>query len=74
MLQGILQIQKTLDAELKQIDTDEPNILKKAETSIHLINKALNKIKALICENKFGGTDEEIQFFLRKLNLLFTAS
>ena len=63
MLEEILQIQKTLDAELKQIDTDEPNILKKAETSIHLINNVLNKLKSLICENKFGGITEEIQFF-----------
>jgi len=57
------EIKKNLDAELKQIEIEDSNILKKAERSIHSINKVLNQLKELLDKNEFSSIEQEIHFF-----------
>jgi hypothetical protein len=63
MLTNIYENQKTLEAELKQIDSEENNILKKAEQSIICISNCLKQLKEYIGKNKFYNQVEEILFF-----------
>jgi hypothetical protein len=63
MLSYIYKVRDKLTEGLKRIENEETNILKRAELSIHLINKSLLEIKEYIRRNKFPSQDDEIQFF-----------
>lgn len=52
-----------LDDDLKQIDNDYSDILKKSERSIYSIESCLKQMKEHICQNTFSNQDEEIEFF-----------
>lgn len=63
MLSFIYEKIKMLDSELKQIDNETPDILKKSELSILCINTCLKKLKEYICNNPFTSQEDEILFF-----------
>jgi len=54
---------KKLDINLKQIDGEISDILKKSEQSIYCINSCLKQLKEYIRQNKFPNQEDEIQFF-----------
>jgi len=53
---------KTLEAELKQIELDNSDIIKKSEKSVHCINQCLKELKEYISKNNFPIQNEEVQF------------
>jgi len=63
MLNYIHQVRDKLFEDLKRIEYDEIRILKKAESSIRLINKTLNVLKDYLRKNKFPTQEDEIIFF-----------
>jgi len=63
MLTLIYETQKALEAELGQIDSEEAEILKKAECSIYCISNSLKKLKEYLRINKFPNQEDEILFF-----------
>lgn len=52
-----------LESELKQIDCENPDILKKSEKSIYCISSCLKKLKGQISKSKFPNQEAEIVFF-----------
>ncbi len=52
-----------LNNDLKQIDNDCSDILKKSERSIYCVESCLKQLKEHICRNTFSNQDEEIEFF-----------
>ena len=52
-----------LDNDLKQIDNDCSDILKKSERSIYCIESCLKQLKEYIYQNTFSNQEEEIEFF-----------
>lgn len=63
MLTIVYDLKQALDAELKQIDCEEEEILKKAERSIYCISNSLKRLKEHIRGNKFVNQKDEILFF-----------
>lgn len=63
MLTYVYEVQKTLESELKQIESENPDILKKSEQSIYCISKLLKQLKEYISKNKFPNQEDEIHFF-----------
>lgn len=63
MLTNIYELCQKLDDDLKQIDNDCSDILKKSEHSIYCIESCLKQLKEHICQNVFASQDEEIEFF-----------
>jgi hypothetical protein len=63
MLTIVYDEKQSLEAELKQIDSEEYGTLKKAERSIYCISNCLKKLKEHIQERKFPNQDDEILFF-----------
>lgn len=63
MLTSIYNISQKLDSDLKQIDCENSEILKKAEHSIIRIDACLKQIREYIHQNKFPSQDNEILFF-----------
>jgi hypothetical protein len=63
MLTFILEKITKLDSELKQIDNETPDILKKSEKSIYGISNCLKQLKEYIRQNAFKSKEDEILFF-----------
>jgi len=63
MLADIQDKVKTLEYELKQLDSEIPDILKKAEKSIICISACLKQLKEFVSKNKFPNQTIEILFF-----------
>lgn len=63
MLTGIFNMVKSLEDDLKQIESEVSDILKKSEQSIHCISNCLNRLKEYIRQNKFQNIENEIRFF-----------
>ncbi len=63
MLANIYELCKSLESDLRQIDIEYPDILKKSEKSILCINACLKQIKEGICQKQFVSLAEEIKFF-----------
>jgi hypothetical protein len=63
MLLPIYEVCKSLENDLKQIDSENPEILKRSEQSILRINTCLKRLKEYICKNPFISQEEEILFF-----------
>ena len=63
MLADILEKVKILESDLKQIDCENPDILKKSEKSIYCISSCLKKLKEQISKIKFSNQEAEIVFF-----------
>ena len=53
----------SLEKELKLIESEENNILKKSELSICKTQECLKKLENFALANKFKNTQEEISFF-----------
>ena len=58
-----LKLNKDLSNQLQIIDSEESNIIIKAQKSIVCIRSALSKLKAFVLESNFKNEDEEILFF-----------
>lgn len=58
-----LKLNKDLSNQLQIIDSEESNIIIKAQKSIVCIRSALSKLKAFILESNFKNEEEEILFF-----------
>ncbi|HCC31422.1 MAG TPA: tetracycline regulation of excision, RteC [Marinilabiliales bacterium] len=63
MISNISDKIKILETDLKLIDIENPDILKKSEKTIFCIKASLKQIKEYICQNQFSSQEEEIQFF-----------
>jgi len=63
MLTYVYQVRKALETDLKQIDNDISDKLKKSEQSIYYINSCLKQLKEYVRQNKFPNQEDEIQFF-----------
>ncbi len=63
MISNIYEKLKELESELKQIESDIPDILKRSEKSIYCISNCLRKLKEYIRQNAFQSKDDEILFF-----------
>jgi hypothetical protein len=63
MLEEIIEKVKKMDMDLKLIDNDIPDILKKSEQSIGCISSCLKYLKEHIGQNKFSNQQDEILFF-----------
>jgi len=63
MLSPILEKIKILESDLKQIDSETPDILKKSEQSIYCISNCLKQQKEYIRQNNFRNKENEILFF-----------
>jgi hypothetical protein len=63
MLNHIYLVRNKLTEELKRIENEETNVLKRAELSIFFINNSLIEIKEYISMNKFPSLEDEIFFF-----------
>ncbi len=63
MLPFIYEKIKILDSELKQIDNETPDVLKKSEQSIYCICNCLKQLKEYVITNNFPNQACEIQFF-----------
>jgi len=63
MLNAITEKINGLNDELKRIENEPPDILRKAEKSIICINKHLKQIKEIVNKNNFQSQVDEIQFF-----------
>ncbi|GAB1415438.1 hypothetical protein MASR2M117_08440 [Paludibacter sp.] len=61
----INELNKTLEAQLQTIQTEETNMLKEALKAIDCIKNALNRLKAFVLEYGFENEEEEI-YFLKK--------
>jgi predicted nucleic-acid-binding protein len=63
MLSDILDKVKVLESDMKQIDSEIQDILKKSEKSIYCISACLKQMKEVICKSKFPNQGDEILFF-----------
>jgi RteC protein. len=63
MISDLLENVKALELDLKQIDCENSDILKKAELSIFRINDCLKELRSRIVRNKFPSQEDEIRFF-----------
>ena len=63
MYNFITKLNKTLNAQLENIDLEEQSLLNKARKSISCIKNALKQLKAFVLEYTFKSDDEEIEFF-----------
>lgn len=63
MIESIINKVENIESELKQIECETPDILKRAEKSILCINNHLKIIKGEICKNQFTNVKDEIHFF-----------
>jgi len=63
MMSDILDKVKVFEIDLKQIDCEIPDILKKSEQSIYCISACLKQLKEYIRQNKFPNQEAEILFF-----------
>lgn len=54
---------KKLDADLKTIDVEFPDVLQKSEHSIVYLSSFLKNLKEYICQNPFKSSEDEILFF-----------
>jgi glutaredoxin 2 len=63
MMSAIQEKVKILESDLKQIDSEFSEILKKSEQSIICISACLKQLKEYILQNKFSNQEEEILFF-----------
>jgi hypothetical protein len=67
MLNHIYLVREKLTEELKRIENEETDLLKRAELSIFFINKSLIELKEYIRKNKFSSQEDEV-LFLKKSN------
>jgi hypothetical protein len=58
-----LKLNKDLNAQLKTIDLEETDLIKKAQKSIVCIKSTLSKLKTFILNYTFKSEEEEILFF-----------
>ena len=63
MLNHIYLVREKLTEELKRIENEETDLLKRAELSIFFINKSLIELKEYIRKNKFSSQEDEVLFF-----------
>lgn len=63
MMDLVFEKVKALEIDLKQIENEVSDILKKSESSIYSISACLKQLKEHICKNKFSCQDDEIKFF-----------
>lgn len=56
---------KQLEDQLKFISIEQKNILKRAELSIGVCEKAVSQLRGYVAKKTFKDADEEIQFFKR---------
>lgn len=63
MLTGVFNMVKALEGDLKQIECEVSDILKKSEQSIYSICNCLKQLKEYICLNNFQSKENEILFF-----------
>jgi len=63
MLLDIYNKVKELELELKQIDSEIPDILQKSEKSTYCLSACLKQLKEHVRQNKFSNQEEEILFF-----------
>jgi hypothetical protein len=63
MISPILENIKTLESDLKQIDIETSDILRKSEQSIYCISNCLKQLKEHIRQNNFQSKESEILFF-----------
>ncbi len=68
MLDGILERVKILESDLKKIDSEIPDILKKSEQSIYCISACLKQLKVFISQNKFPNQEDEIRQLFKEHN------
>jgi len=58
-----LKLNNDLNAQLRAIDFEGADLIKRAQKSINCIKVALDKLKTFVHENGFKNEDEEIYFF-----------
>lgn len=63
MLTIFSELSRKLDIELRQIDGESHEILKKSEQSVFCISTCLKQLKSYISQNDFLNQEEEILFF-----------
>lgn len=63
MIENIQKLLLALDEQLKFIDLEQDDPIKRAELSIDICLKATNKLKTIILKHKFKNQTEEIKFF-----------
>jgi len=60
---SVTEMINILESELKQIDSEISDILKKSEKSIYSISSCLKQLREYIRQNKFPSQEDEILFF-----------
>lgn len=63
MIDFVAKLKRRVDRNIRQIESSEPNILKRALTTSEMLEEAFDNLKKFITGYRFGSADEEITFF-----------
>jgi hypothetical protein len=72
MTQFITKLNKDLSSQLKSIDMEESDLIRKAQKSIRCIKDALTQLRAFTIQHTFSDGAEEILFFKKTKPELFS--
>jgi len=72
MTQFIMKLNKELNLLLQDIDSEEPDLIRKAQKSIHCVKDAFTKLRAFTIQHNFCNEAEEILFFKKTKPELFS--
>ena len=59
----VVNLKKDVDKKIRQIESEDNSMLKKALNASHILGEAFDKLKEFIVSYQFKGEEEEIAFF-----------